>query len=307
MYNGKFMNTLDEVNKLAQANGYVNGISCAEDALNHGVLNKYDFNAFSSCHNLRNLMAHGSAMDINISAETMKIAEIFLDRVSDYIKNSRPAAVPSYVQQAKEADLRTLKEGDIIILWKDVNESYKFKDSDGIVRNGPKADYIGEIYLVQDDYVDYEFRNILLIHRCGGKGKDRRSEKTFDDWDFLDEMKKPECGGRAMLIRGAKIDIPYNYHYVLRTRALDDKNTREITYVTLPQSNTYGLKSGNEPEKTFVGEAYLLFPEFFREEAQWPLFPTHEDDSLDYLTDDLMNDRHAWYECLVWDRQHRKR
>ena len=303
MYNGQFLNTIDKINTLAKANGYVNGIACAREALNQGKLSEYDYNAFENCHNLRNLLAHGNAMDINISSETMSIASIFYDRVSAYIESAHQPEVTSYVQQAKEADLRTLKEGDIIILWKDANESYRFKDADGIVRNGPKANYIGEIYLVQNDYVDFEFRNILLIHRCGGRGRDYRNEIDFEDIDFLDEMKKPECMSSATLIRGAKIDIPYNYHYAIRTRTLDGKNTREITYVTQTQNGVRGFKIGNEPEKTFVGESFSLFPEFFREEAQWPLFPAHEDNSLKYLTDDLMNDRTAWYEDLVYRRK----
>ena len=78
MYNNLFIDPMEKTNKLAKGKGFVNGVDWAKAAKNAGEIHSLDLAEFEKCHNLRNLIAHGSATDITISAETLAATFSFL-------------------------------------------------------------------------------------------------------------------------------------------------------------------------------------------------------------------------------------
>lgn len=56
---------------------FTNGISWARNAFENKKLSQLEYNNYEKCHVLRNLIAHGSACDIQISEDTMQIATAF--------------------------------------------------------------------------------------------------------------------------------------------------------------------------------------------------------------------------------------
>lgn len=87
MYNKQFLDTIDKVNSIAKTLGFTNGVAWARHYLDNGKMSECTFEIFSSCHDLRNLMAHGYARDINISAETMQRAIMFYNSISKPYEN----------------------------------------------------------------------------------------------------------------------------------------------------------------------------------------------------------------------------
>ena len=98
MYNGKFMDVMAKTNDMAKAHGYVNGIACAREMAERGVLTQFELNSFEKCHTLRNLMGHGHSADINILAETYNTANAFFERVSQYLLVKNQDKAPNNVQ-----------------------------------------------------------------------------------------------------------------------------------------------------------------------------------------------------------------
>ena len=87
MYNQQFLDVMDKVNSIAKTLGFTNGVTWARKQLENARMNEYTFEFCSSCHDLRNLMAHGYAMDINISAATLQKAQMFLKAISNPYAN----------------------------------------------------------------------------------------------------------------------------------------------------------------------------------------------------------------------------
>lgn len=102
MNNGIFMNLMDEVNTLAISNGYTNAISCAKEMRDKGLLSHSDFNSFHTYHEFRNNIAHGGALDIRITEQTLNGTKVFVKLISAYIQQTHKSAVPSYIQLDKE-------------------------------------------------------------------------------------------------------------------------------------------------------------------------------------------------------------
>ncbi len=126
MYNQDFLDMMDSINTLAQSMGHTNGIAWARSAVENNRLSEYDFKAFENCHHLRNSVAHGSARDINISAETMQIASVFYETIQH--PNSASASQSVIIQDARrtEEDLQ-VQVGDYVIAMEYTNHGTLFQ------------------------------------------------------------------------------------------------------------------------------------------------------------------------------------
>ena len=67
---------MEKINATAKSMNFTNGISWARNAFEK-KLSQLEYNNYEKCHFLRNLIAHGSACDIQISEDTMQIATAF--------------------------------------------------------------------------------------------------------------------------------------------------------------------------------------------------------------------------------------
>lgn len=81
MHNNLFIDTMDKINKLAKSKGFVNGIDWAKAAKKADQLSAIDLAGFEKCHDLRNMIAHGCASDVTITAETLAITFSFLSNL----------------------------------------------------------------------------------------------------------------------------------------------------------------------------------------------------------------------------------
>ena len=115
MYNQHFLDTIDKVNSIAKAMGFTNGVTWARKQFDDGRINEYTFEIFSSCHDLRNLMAHGYAVDINISAATMQKAQLFLKAVSNPLANNNAIILNTVGNLNPKAHLE-VQVGDYVII-----------------------------------------------------------------------------------------------------------------------------------------------------------------------------------------------
>jgi uncharacterized protein YutE (UPF0331/DUF86 family) len=118
MYNQKFLDTMDKINSIAKTIGYQNGITWARKQLENGIINECTFGSFSNCHDLRNLMAHGASMDINISAETMQKAQLFLNNISQpYTSNNSNTIIRNTSLNKIQANSQLeVQVGDFVII-----------------------------------------------------------------------------------------------------------------------------------------------------------------------------------------------
>ncbi len=79
--NELFIDTMDKINSLAKSRGFTNGIEWAKAAAKVNKISALNLSAYENIHTLRNLMAHGSARDISISAETLSEVLTFLSQI----------------------------------------------------------------------------------------------------------------------------------------------------------------------------------------------------------------------------------
>jgi hypothetical protein len=130
MYNPQFLDTIDKVNSIAKAIGFTNGVTWARKQLEDGNINEYTFEIFSSCHDLRNLMAHGYAVDINISAATMQKAQLFLKAISNPLANNNAIILNSSGKLNPTAHLE-VQVGDYVIIM--TKSYYSYNTPTGIL------------------------------------------------------------------------------------------------------------------------------------------------------------------------------
>ena len=82
MNNNKFIDLMDKINVIAKSMNYTNGIAWARDAFENKKLSQMEYTDYEKCHYLRNLIAHGGACDIQISDNTLQIANAFFAAIS---------------------------------------------------------------------------------------------------------------------------------------------------------------------------------------------------------------------------------
>ena len=107
MYNELFIDTMDKVNAFAKQIVYTNGIAWARSQMESKCLNSYDYNILSGCHDLRNLMAHGFARDINITLETSQKAQLFFEAISKpYAVNNNQSIIFNNIKSHNELEVQ---------------------------------------------------------------------------------------------------------------------------------------------------------------------------------------------------------
>ncbi len=182
MHNQDFIDAMDKINSVAKSMGYTNGIAWARKQMEDGRLNEYDYTEFDNCHDLRNLMAHGHAKDINISADTMRTVKVFFSTIV------RPQPEPITQSQVLQKEFSENKHleiqvGDYIIAVKPSRDKYVYYYKDcwrGRLRT-------------QERHSDR-----FCIHECeffqvvGTKTENGTTEKTVREIQTCGELCGPE-------------------------------------------------------------------------------------------------------------------
>ena len=107
-----FIDTMDKINTIAKGKGFVNGLDWAKTAKDLKEISDLDFSTFENCHNLRNLMAHGSAKDISLSTETINQMVRFLSAIAMTRATPTPKAVADNPLDAE----KFVQGGDIVFM-----------------------------------------------------------------------------------------------------------------------------------------------------------------------------------------------
>jgi len=156
MNNSKFSDLMSTVNETAQAMGFTNGIAWARNALENKKLTKLEFNSFEKCHFLRNMIAHGSAGDIQISEETLNIAKAFCAAISaQSAEVSQPEAAaaaeaPKPEQKKQYSPQKTpIRVGDYVIMFRN-HKLYRSNFSATADENDQQQFTPGFVYRVED-------------------------------------------------------------------------------------------------------------------------------------------------------------
>lgn len=118
MYNDKFSDLMEKINATAKSMNFTNGISWARNAFENKKLSQLEYNNYEKCHVLRNLIAHGSACDIQISEDTMQIATAFYAAITAKpIETPKLADGSTPVQKPQYSRKKTpIRVGDYVIM-----------------------------------------------------------------------------------------------------------------------------------------------------------------------------------------------
>jgi hypothetical protein len=178
MYNQKFLDTMDKINSIAKTIGYQNAIAWARKQLENGVINEWTFNSFNNCHELRNLMAHGASMDINISNETMQKAQSFLNSISrPYATNNNTIIRNVSSNSIKNANLE-VQVGDFVVIM------YKNKIKLTSSANYNNLIEVGTLFKV----IEIANQNIIIEHLNSSTIYDYNALKCASSFNFDDGL-----------------------------------------------------------------------------------------------------------------------
>lgn len=157
MSNRLFIDTMDKVNAFAKQVGFTNGIAWARAQKENNRLNSYDYEIFSGCHDLRNLMAHGFAKDINISSETLQKAQLFFRAISTpYTVNGGQSIVFNNVKSYNELEIQL---GDYVLARKREGSRYEIFRVVGTSSRSIELRDLSNNYVSSICTYDYDFLN----------------------------------------------------------------------------------------------------------------------------------------------------
>ena len=133
MSNSKFMDAMSDINSRAQKLGYTNGMEWANAAVQSGEITPADLTNYESAHRIRNMIAHGAAEEISVSAQRLQfVQEYILPIIQRSSPNPEsPAAAQSFV---KQVDPQQLEQW-----YKNAAEHYSKKEYEQAVAYYAKA------------------------------------------------------------------------------------------------------------------------------------------------------------------------
>lgn len=102
--NSVFLDKLSKINGVAKRKGFINARTWLVEAKKIGEVSSEEFDAFQSCHFLRNIIAHGGGTQLIITEQSIELADEFLARITNSSLAPRagaavPAPVPASVPE----------------------------------------------------------------------------------------------------------------------------------------------------------------------------------------------------------------
>lgn len=269
MYNNQFIDIMDKINSIAKSKNYTNGIAWARTSCENKKLNSFDYSAFEGCHDLRNLMAHGFARDIQVSGETMRIAQAFYSSIRAFQNEFIQASTSTILDQEDRIRSHDLivREGDYVIAvekirWirPNVQDIYSWKPVNG---------HLGDIYkVVGGKKLQFVCKN---PDKCSPI-----SELTNKYEKFYVVRPHPS------IIKKYRNDIArgYFFHTVGNIRTEQDADGRCILSIEYVK-RFYDSDKANLVKDTVFG--YLAHPDCFKEFDPKPLYCLGPETEMEYL------------------------
>lgn len=258
-----FIDTMDKINTIAKSKGFVNGLDWAKTAKGLKEMSDLDFSTFENCHNLRNLMAHGSAKDISLSNETIGQIVGFLSNIA----MTRAVPTAKTVEESPLDAEKFVQEGDIVFL--------PFFQGYTTVSKPPKPiDDFSEIYFTnfsekinKEHLVGGMVSRIERVNQVDGSYRLQAVRHPSSDGDGLrfpsvTALNYGSVRGFVPIIRPStevKVAIvsAKSPVYVTRYKLMD--NTLYFTLATTRDgSRFYDLLTGREELKTYSCRVYFI-------------------------------------------------
>ena len=241
MNNGTFSDVMDKVNVTAKSMNFTNGIAWARNAFENKKLSLLEYSDYERCHDLRNLMAHGCARDIQISNETLQLAHAFYAAI---IGTSAPAKAPAPSSKPQRRFTKTpIRVGDYVIMMRPQKRYWSnFSVTPDEADLDQRQFTPGFVYRVEDKYL-----NLYALTAPKGEYGERRWLMHHSDCAYIFRTKQ-------------ELDIPGKTLYIIENpqpTKIDGKLFLTFQYVQ------YDPQEQEQQVLTMTCEGYLADPYTF--------------------------------------------